>query len=302
MTTMSTLEPSQRQILVNLGNRYVVFGPAAGLPQPIHFQSQTDSEVLPRVADESEIAEARIAQTLRVYGMKTSAAIEGRLKADVELLAADGNRVLIDIKVREHDPKTSDFDRVYQRLTEAAKMGQTLEFWYFNIERLKLVLMHLDGSHFRIAELTPLDVWEKTADGVFNRARVVEEVEDWVHRVGALYQDIRAWLGARRDLRCEQTRTVTMSEEMMQKFAVTDREIPVLDVLDADQVIASFVPRGLWLIGSWGRIDVITRDGTQILVALGGVGNLKWRLVSPEDRGRMVPFDKNALLALVNQA
>jgi hypothetical protein len=93
-----------------------------------------------------------------------------------------------------------------------------------------------------------------------------------------------------------------MSEELMQQFAVTDREIPVLDVLDAEQVIASFVPRGLWLIGSWGRIEVITRARTQVLLALGGQGNLEWRLViSPEDRRQTVPFDKDALLKLVDQ-
>src|SRR5208282_2167033 len=151
-------------------------------------------------------------------------------------------------------------------------------------------------------ELIPLDVWEKTPEGVFDRARVVEEVEDWVHRVESLYEDVRGWLGDRPDLRCEQSRTVAMSEEMMQQFAVTDREIPVLDILDAEQVIASFVPRGLWMIGSWGRIDVITRNRTHVLVALGGAGNLEWRLVSSEDRQRMVPFDRDALLALVNQA
>jgi hypothetical protein len=301
MITVSTLDPSQRQVLVNLGNRYVVFGPSAGLPETIRFDPETNSEVVPRVADESEVSEARIAQSLRVSGMKTAAPTEETRNADVELLDDDGKRVLIDIKVRERDPKQRDFEQAQQRLMEAASIGETLEVWYFNIERLKLVVMHLDQSHFRIAELIPLDVWEKTAGGVFNRARVVEEVEDWVRRVGALYDDVRVWLGDRPDLRCEQSRTVTMSEEMMQKYAVTDREISVLDVLDADQVIASFVPRGLWLIGSWGRIDVITRDRTEILVALRSEGSLEWRLVSPESRRRMEPFDKNALLALVSQ-
>ena len=87
----------------------------------------------------------------------------------------------------------------------------------------------------------------------------------------------------------------------MQKFAVTGRDIPVLDVIEADQVIASFVPRGLWLIGSWGRIDIITRDRIRVLVALGGPKNLEWRLVSPDDRQQTRPFGKNELLVLVAQ-
>jgi hypothetical protein len=79
---------------------------------------------------------------------------------------------------------------------------------------------------------------------------------------------------------------------------VADRDIPVLDILDADQVVASFVPRGLWLVGSRGRIDVITRDRTVALVALGEAGTLEWRLVDPEDRKR-IPFDKDALRAIL---
>jgi hypothetical protein len=97
MTTASIIDPSQRQILVNLGNRYVVFGPSPGLPQPIQCHPETDSEVLPRVADESEVAETRIAQTLRVAGMKRTA-VEEANQADFELLDDEGNRVLIDIK------------------------------------------------------------------------------------------------------------------------------------------------------------------------------------------------------------
>jgi hypothetical protein len=83
---------------------------------------------------------------------------------------------------------------------------------------------------------------------------------------------------------------------------VSDREIPLLDVLAADQVILSFVPRGLWWIGSRGRIDVITRARTHRLLALGGEGALAWRLVSLENRHQTQPFDKNALLALVNES
>jgi len=302
MITMSTLLPSQRQILVNLGNRYVVFGPSGGLPQPIHFRPETDSEVLPRVVDETQITEERIAQTLRVFGMKRAAVPQAIPEADVELLDDDGNRVFVDIKVRERDPKSRDFDLGRRRVTDAANRGQTLEVWYFNIERLKLVVLYLDRSLLKIDELTPLDVWEKTAEGVFSRAAVVEEVEDWVHRVEFLYDDVQTWLGERPDLRCEQSRSIVTSEELMQQFAVTDREIPVLDVLDADQVVASFVPRGLWLIGSWGRVEIITRDRTHVLLALGGSNNLEWRLVvSSEDRRQTIPFDKAALLALVSQ-
>jgi hypothetical protein len=84
MTTVSTLDPSQRQILVNLGNRFVVFGRSPGLPQTIHFDPETDSEAPPRVADAGEFAETHVAQTLRVSGMKRSAPESG--KAELSFL------------------------------------------------------------------------------------------------------------------------------------------------------------------------------------------------------------------------
>jgi hypothetical protein len=305
MITVPTLPTSQQQILVNLGNRYVVFGPSPGLPQALQFNPETDSAILPRVADESEIAEERIVQTLRMSGMKKSPLIEQSeaAYADIELIDDYGNRVIVDVKVQERDPKVPELDQARERLAAAAKTDQALEIWHFNIERLKLVIMRLEKGQLRIDELTPLDIWEKTAEGVFDRSRVLEEVNDWINRVTVLYEDVRSWFSKNEPtLRCEQSRTVIMSEEIMQRFAVNDREIAILDVLDADQVIASFVPRGLWLIGAWGRIDIITRAGTQSLLALGGPDNLQWHIFLPENPRQRPPFNTEMLGSIVGRS
>jgi hypothetical protein len=298
MTVTAVVAPSEREILVNLGNRYVVFGSKAGRPKVPQFGPNSDLEVLPKVAMEIDVAETRIVQTLQVHGMERGAS--SGLEADVELLDKDGSQLLVEIKVRERDPKERDKEQAHQRLIEfKSTPRRRLEIWYFNIEGTRLDIMYLDGfRHLQHARLDPLNVWEKTSDAVFEQQRVVEEVEDWIDRVGALYDEVQGWLADRADLRCERTRTVALSEELMQQFAVKDRDIPVLDILDADQVIASFVPRGLWLVGSWGRIDVITRDRTLALVALGDKGSLEWRLVDPADRKRR-PFDKDALRAIL---
>jgi hypothetical protein len=301
MNNKLSTNPARRQVLVNLGNRFVVFGPDHGLPEPIRFDPQ-DSPILPRVADESEGTEVRIMETLQVSGMtRENSNPATRSTADIELLGPDGNRILIDVKVREGDPKRRDFEAGTERLRLAKAEGQNLEIWFFNIERPKLTVMRFDSfSHLQLDDLVPLNVWERTAEGVFERQSVVEEVEDWLHRVERIYADVREWLADRADLRFEQTRTVTMSEELMQKYAVTDRELQVLDVLRGDQVIASFVPRGLWLIGSWGRIDIITKEGTAVLVAIKQPDRYEWKLVFPNDRRRLKPFDKPVLLELMS--
>ena len=280
-----------------------MFGPHRGLPQPIQFDPETDSEVLPRVADESEAARSRIAQTLRISGLKSAIAAE-TTGADLELTDDEGNSVFIDINIRERDLKQRDIINSTERLNDAEQRGENLQIWYVNIERLKLWIMHFHQSRLQIDVLEPLDVWEKTQDGVYDRSRVVAEVEDWERRVSSLYDNVQAWLSEQPGLRYERTRNVVMSEEEMQKFAVADRELPLLDILRADHVVASFVPRGLWFIGSWGRLDVITADRTGMLSAIRNADNrLEWRLFYLDKR-RLPgePFNKEKLLALLGLA
>ena len=300
MNDMAYIDPAKRQVLVNLGNRFVVFGPEGGLPEPIRFDPKV-SPILPRVPDESEVAETRIAETLQVSGL--TRATPGPKRADngdVELLDAKGRRILVELKVRERDPNQRDLQSGLELLDLAKSKGQDLEVWFFNLERLKLTMMRRDGSNLRFDNLVPLNVWEKSSEGIFEREQVTKEVDEWLCRVGRLYTDVQEWLGDRGDLRFEKTRTVTISEEIMQRFAVTDREVPVLDVVLGEQVLASFVPRGLWLIGAWGRVDVITKDKTSILVVIKQADELEWRVVSAGDRHPTGRFDRAALLELMN--
>jgi hypothetical protein len=300
MSNTPPIDSSKRQVLVNLGNRFVVFGPEAGLPVPLRFDPR-DSVALPRVADEREVAEARIAETLQVSGMTRGApGLESAKDADIEFVDSAGKRILVEVKVRERDPKQRDLQPGIERLNLAKSAGQNLEVWFFNIERLKLTVMRLEGSNLEFDDFVPLSVWEKTSEGIYERQRVVEEVDDWLRRIEELYTYVQEWLSEKQGLRFEQTRTITMSEEIMQKFAVTDRELAVLDVLREDHVVASFVPRGLWLVGSWGRVDVITKDRTSVLLAIKKADTFEWFLAMPNDRRSMNSFDKSALLELMS--
>jgi hypothetical protein len=301
MTYMPSADPAKRQVLVNLGNRFVVFGPQGGLPEPLRFDPAS-SPILPPVSDDNYRAAMRIAETLQVSGMTRtpSGPASADSGADIELVDPAGHHILIDIKVREADPKLRDLQSGTERLKLAKSKGQNLEVWFFNLERLNLSVMRLDGSELRVDSLVPLNVWTRTSEGIFERARVVDEVDDWIGRVERLYSDVQVWLNEKADLRFEQTRTVKMSEELMQEFAVTDRELSVLDVLRGEQVVASFVPRGLWLIGSWGRIDVITSDRTWILAAIKQPEKFEWQLVSSDDRRQLRPFDKSTLVEIMS--
>jgi hypothetical protein len=298
MTTISATRPSEREILIGLGDRYAVFGPSANLPRSPHFRPETVGGGTPFTAANSEAPEASIVRTLQVHGMRRVAPTEENPDGDLGLLDEEGNRRDVDLKVRESDPRARDFERARERLVQAASRGHTLEVWFLNVERLKLVILDLDRSQVRISELLPANVWERTREGIYDRSAVLAEVADWGLRIDALYRDVREWL-ADRPLRCDTSRAVTMSEEPMQKFAVAERDLPVLDILDGDQVLTTFLPRHLWMIDSRGWIAVITRARRHTLLAVGDHDSPEWRLVSTRDRRDSVPFDRDALLALV---
>ncbi|MBU9579032.1 hypothetical protein KTE26_11360 [Ralstonia mannitolilytica] len=300
---MSALtNPAERQILVNIGNRYVVFGPEPSLPQQPAFDPDRDAAVLPRVADESEVAAERIAQTLKVANLEGHALTSE--EADVVLSDQQGHQILVELKVRENDPKMRDLAAGYERIQKEMRLEQkTLEVWHFNLERLKLYIQTHQGGTPGGVELPAVDVWEKTAEGVFRRQQVIDEVAQWERQLRELYQEVEGWVAQRPDLVNDFSRSVTMSEEMMQKFAVPDRELPVMDILLDGRVVASFIPRGRWMIGSWGRIDIITPQQTHVLVLLrDSEGEFAWRYAEMNDRRQLRPFDKETLLTLLRGA
>jgi hypothetical protein len=145
----------------------------------------------------------------------------------------------------------------------------------------------------------PLNVWEYDQNGsLLERSEVVQRVEEWLNRVNALYQQIEEWVRSIGGLRAERYRSVTMSEEPMERFAVPDREVPVLDISRDAVPILSFVPYGLWIVGADGRIDVITRGGTHFIVDQGLKGTPYWLLVHGQNRKCIVPFDQEAFVRL----
>lgn len=293
----SNSSQSGRQVLVNFGNRYVVFSSDRTSPQPLAFDALRDTKVLPRVADESEIAEERIIQTLRVSDVTNIEPSMQSEPGDVRLVSKDGKQIFVDVKVRQREPKERDYASLFEQL----KHVRDLEIWSFNIERLGLTILSLDErNNPQITKLVPIDVWERTETGVFDRNRVLVRVQDWIQRINNLYLDVWSWIPDRHDLRADQSRTVSFSEDLMQSYAIADRDLPVLDIIFGDQVIVSFVPRALWIVGARGRIDLITRTGTRLLIDRGSEGAPNWQLVSAESRRDSVPFNRNEFFTLVS--
>jgi hypothetical protein len=91
------------------------------------------------------------------------------------------------------------------------------------------------------------------------REHVLHRLENWRDRVHRLYDDIEHLL-AGSGFQCDRSRKFTSSEELPRKVGVTAAEQPPIDVLRIvrpdETTAAVFHPRGLWIIGANGRIDL----------------------------------------------
>ena len=103
------------------------------------------------------------------------------------------------------------------------------------------------------------DVTSETIDALHVRRRV----GNWETRLTALFDAIKGWLPEGWEAR--EGDPVVMDEELMRKFGVAEKRIPTLELRDHEGHFAKFVPRGLWIIGSNGRVD-LKLDGRRYLM------------------------------------
>ncbi len=122
-----------------------------------------------------------------------------------------------------------------------------------------------------------LDATEESPQTSDTKELVEERVQDWKDRLYALFQEVRAW-AVENGWRVDDSGTVGMHEELMQRFGVPATKQPTLR-LDGDQGYALFKPKGLWVIGANGRIDLYTSKGTFIIVDLAERGAVpRWTI------------------------
>ncbi len=83
---------------------------------------------------------------------------------------------------------------------------------------------------------------------------VQRRVEDWEERVNNFYIKISDWL--RDGWESRKGTPVVMHEPLMRKYGIAARQIPTLELFNQSNDIVKLEPRGLWILGNNGRIDL----------------------------------------------
>ena len=142
------------------------------------------------------------------------------------------------------------------------------------------------------------DVLEELSGDAPTRAHIQARVEDWAHRIDDLYAALGMWLPP--GWTATTARHVRMFEAPMREASVPPRDLPVLDLVQGGQPAATIEPRGLWIIGTNGRLDL--KHGADHYLIIDDAENFApshWTFAPLVDRTRRVRLDKAALRTLL---
>ena len=135
--------------------------------------------------------------------------------------------------------------------------------------------------------------------------QIEKSADDWIEQLLQLRSQMEAWLqtSGLGHLSFVDQPPVKMSEEIMQRFGVAPKKMPMFEIRAGDQRVLRFQPKGLWIIGARGRVDLITKAAAPILVdqseTLSNSSN--WQLYDPRNRSRSVPLTRETFSDLVRE-
>ena len=141
-----------------------------------------------------------------------------------------------------------------------------------------------------------MDVAEELLDldHTVDRSYVERRLEDWLQRLDRLYADIESWLPD--GWAMADDGTVQIYEDLMQRFDVPAQTLSVKVLLRRRVPTGRVEPRGLWIIGANGRVDLILPDAHYLIIdRVDSFEPSNWQVASLLRRREQRPFDRDFL-------
>ncbi len=133
-----------------------------------------------------------------------------------------------------------------------------------------------------------------------DKQQVEKRVKDWKKRISDLYSIVKLWLKDS-EYSLKLGNKVTMYEEQMSQFNVPSTEVDSAEIYKEGKKVMIIKPKGLWVIGANGRIDILSTDGNNMLIDYSEPFEApKWKLYNG-DKKNGVEFTKEKFLQILNK-
>jgi hypothetical protein len=144
------------------------------------------------------------------------------------------------------------------------------------------------------------NVLEEVTDQQIDRDHIMRRVDDWAARIDALYRQIGGWLPD--GWTSDHSNTIRMHEELMQKYRVPPRDLPVLRLLFQGTLAGRIEPRGLWIIGENGRLDFFRGDNHYLIVDTAeNFAPPDWHIARFIDRRKLQRLSQNSFATVLDR-
>jgi hypothetical protein len=141
-------------------------------------------------------------------------------------------------------------------------------------------------------------VLEETTNQPIDQAHIQRRVKNWLDRIDTLYQQIESWLPP--GWTAQKAGNVTMYEELMRKFQIPAQNLPILQLYDHATPAVRIEPRGLWIIGANGRLDLLKGNDHYLIVdAAENFARPDWQIAPLSNRRKLEKFNAQSLNAML---
>lgn len=236
---------------------------------------ERDSEILRRVSADSS-ASLNLTKHVREV-MKE----RGILPEDLRLALEEGEVISEEAgvnarwRVRGHAVNGADLELAVE-VSEAAKKVRVITAYFPDV----------------LGEMTGPEPSESS---------VKRRIDDWVFRIENLHESITSWLPG--DWLAVRKGSVRMHEPLMKRFNFEPRELPKFAFLHDGKMAGTLEPRGLWVIGTNGRLDLTLGKSRYVIIDKApSFAMPQWQFAPFALRERIKPFGKDAMLGLLHNA
>ena len=130
---------------------------------------------------------------------------------------------------------------------------------------------------------------------------VIKRISDWKKRISDLYATIDNWL-INTEYNIKPGPKTIMYEELMSLYNLEATKLDTIDILRGRIFVMSIKPKGLWIIGANGRIDLLSLSNNVILVDIAKqFEQPQWKLYD-NNKLKGVDFNSDIFLNLLSKS
>lgn len=134
-----------------------------------------------------------------------------------------------------------------------------------------------------------------------DKEHIEKRIEDWKNRINNLFNSISVWLENSK-YNIKEGSKIPMFEMLMSEFEIPPTELKSINVFNRNTYVLSIKPKGLWIIGANGRIDILSLMENYIIVDIAEQFQEPIWKVYRNDRKKKFDFNQETFNKILNQA